>query len=82
MNYALLIARQSTPSPSDASYLARIDAREAGDDVFKKLLHNGIAVSDSHEFGCPSWIGFNSTYPEDQLKNSTNIIFCLFGNIK
>lgn len=76
-----VIARQSTPTASDVSYLARIDAREAGDDVFKKLLHNGIAVSDGHEFGYPSWIGFNLAHPEVQIKNATNIIF-RFGNIK
>ncbi|MCV4342578.1 aminotransferase class I/II-fold pyridoxal phosphate-dependent enzyme [Pseudomonas capsici] len=69
-------------SPSDATYLAWIDAREAGDHIFDKLLHRGVAVSDGHEFGCPGWIRLNFACPTDQLKNTTNTIFSLFGSSK
>ncbi|MDO7928331.1 aminotransferase class I/II-fold pyridoxal phosphate-dependent enzyme [Pseudomonas sp. KFB-139] len=69
-------------SPSDATYLAWIDAREAGDNIFEKLLHRGIAVSDGHEFGSPGWIRLNFSCPTDQLKNATNTMLSLFGSSK
>ncbi|CAI9006915.1 aminotransferase class I/II-fold pyridoxal phosphate-dependent enzyme [Pseudomonas chlororaphis] len=69
-------------SPADASYLAWIDAREAGDHVFERLLHKGIAVSDGREFGSPGWIRLNFACPTDQLKDSIKTIFSLFGKSK
>ncbi|WPO46649.1 aminotransferase class I/II-fold pyridoxal phosphate-dependent enzyme [Pseudomonas sp. S1Bt23] len=69
-------------SPSDASYLAWIDAREAGDNVFEKLLRRGVAVSGGQEFGSPGWIRLNFACPADQLKKSIATIFGLFGNSK
>ncbi|MGE7958410.1 aminotransferase class I/II-fold pyridoxal phosphate-dependent enzyme [Pseudomonas sp. NPDC089530] len=69
-------------SPSDASYLAWVDARQAGDNVFERLLHRGVAVSDGQEFGSPGWIRLNFACPADQLKKSIATIFSLFGNSK
>jgi cystathionine beta-lyase len=80
--YNCLVKTSLRYNTSDASYLAWIDTRDAGDDVFKKLLHKGIVVSDGQEFGHPGWIRFNFACPADQLKYATNTIFSLFGVIR
>lgn len=65
--------------PSQATYLAWIDARQAGTDVFNRILHKGIAVSDGHEFGAPGWIRFNFACAEVPLKKATDTLCELFG---
>lgn len=65
--------------PSQATYLAWIDARQAETDVFNRILHKGIAVSDGHEFGAPGWIRFNFACPEVPLKKATDTLCELFG---
>ena len=65
--------------PSQATYLAWIDARQAGSDVFNRILHKGISVCDGHEFGAPGWIRLNFACPEKPLKKATDTLCELFG---
>lgn len=68
--------------PSGGTYLAWIDARAAGCDVFARLLDKGIAISDGADFGAPGWIRFNFAHPQSQMIHATDTILDLFGNTK
>lgn len=80
--YDCLLNTSFKYTPSDATYLAWIDTRAAGSDVFNRLLNKGIAVSNGTDFGSPGWIRFNFAHPKNHLTHATNIILDLFGNKK
>ncbi|MDR9862706.1 MULTISPECIES: MalY/PatB family protein [Pseudomonas] len=80
MMYDCLLQTSLKYVPAEATYLAWIDTSAAGNNVYDKLLHKGIAVSDGKEFGAPGWIRFNFAHPESQLSYATDTFLDLFGN--
>ena len=55
-------------SPVEATYLAWIDARQAGiDDPAAFFEAAGVGLSDGREFGCPGFVRLNFGCPRDRL---------------
>ena len=65
--------------PADSLYLAWVDTRHVGCDVFSELLKRGIAVSDGSQFGSPGWIRLNFACSEQQLRKATGELISLLG---